>query len=61
VMKDKPDKGQHQKKHYIKPEVILVPLRPDEAVLGNCKVSGSPVSSVSFPSNCEFCGGALGS
>jgi len=27
------------KKPYVKPEVTQVPLRPEEAVLGNCKVS----------------------
>ena len=27
------------KKTYVKPEVTQVALRPDEAVLGNCKVS----------------------
>jgi hypothetical protein len=29
-----------QKKPYVKPEVTQVPLRPDEAVLGNCKSAG---------------------
>jgi len=40
-MKDEP------KKPYIKPEVTQVPLRPEEAVLGNCKSSntGGPVNS----------------
>jgi hypothetical protein len=33
-MKDQP------KKPYVKPEVTQVPLRPEEAVLGNCKISG---------------------
>jgi hypothetical protein len=28
------------KKPYVKPEVEQVPLRPEEAVLGACKVSG---------------------
>jgi len=28
-----------QKKPYVKPEVTQVPLRPDEAVLGNCKTT----------------------
>jgi len=28
-----------QKKPYVKPEATQVPLRPDEAVLGNCKIS----------------------
>jgi len=27
------------KKTYVKPEVTEVALRPDEAVLGNCKIS----------------------
>lgn len=27
------------KKPYVKPEVTQVPLRPEEAVLGNCKIS----------------------
>jgi hypothetical protein len=30
-----------QKKPYTKPEVTLIDLRPEEAVLGNCKTSGS--------------------
>jgi hypothetical protein len=29
-----------QKKPYIKPEVKQVELKPEEAVLGGCKVSG---------------------
>jgi hypothetical protein len=29
-----------QKKPYVKPELRQVPLRPEEAVLGNCKMSG---------------------
>ncbi len=28
-----------QKKPYVKPEATQVPLRPDEAVLGNCKIA----------------------
>jgi len=28
------------KKPYVKPEVEQVPLRPEEAVLGACKVDG---------------------
>jgi hypothetical protein len=34
-MNDKP------KKPYAKPEVTEVPLRPEEAVLGNCKTSST--------------------
>jgi hypothetical protein len=30
-----------QKKPYTKPEITLIDLRPEEAVLGNCKTSGS--------------------
>jgi len=30
-----------QKKPYVKPEVKQVPLRPEEAVLGACKIGGS--------------------
>jgi hypothetical protein len=30
-----------QKKPYTKPEVTLIDLRPEEAVLGNCKTGGS--------------------
>lgn len=28
---------QREKKAYSKPELVQVPLRPEEAVLGNCK------------------------
>jgi hypothetical protein len=34
------DDIQRQKKPYRKPALIQVPLRPEEAVLGNCKTSG---------------------
>jgi hypothetical protein len=36
-----PESGKRQKKPYSKPEVRLVPLRPEEAVLGACKNTGS--------------------
>lgn len=29
-----------QKRPYLKPELVQVPLRPDEAVLKNCKTAG---------------------
>jgi len=39
-MKDKPEKSSsRRKKPYVRPEVKQVPLRPEEAVLGNCKGS----------------------
>jgi hypothetical protein len=31
---------QQEKRPYKKPELMQVPLRPEEAVLGNCKMSG---------------------
>jgi len=43
MVKDKPKQdSSRRKKPYVKPEVKQVPLRPEEAVLGNCKgTSGS--------------------
>jgi hypothetical protein len=49
------------KKSYRKPELKRVTLAPDEAVLGNCKQSGSTSSSNIPTQICEICGGALGS
>ena len=46
-----------QKKPYTKPEVRQVRLTPEEAVLGNCKVSGSTINSVSPTNVCQICGG----
>jgi hypothetical protein len=40
-MRDKQTGNSPQKKPYIKPEVKQVPLRPEEAVLGGCKMSGT--------------------
>jgi hypothetical protein len=42
------------KKPYVKPEVTQVPLRPEEAVLGNCKIAGStgPVSTSCASTHC---------
>jgi hypothetical protein len=37
--KDKP--GHEPKAAYQSPEVVRVSLRPEEAVLGHCKVSGA--------------------
>lgn len=33
--------NQIRKKPYEKPKVVRFPLRPEEAVLGSCKTSGS--------------------
>jgi hypothetical protein len=41
-MKAKPEKSSGKRKRpYVKPEVKQVPLRPEEAVLGNCKGTSS--------------------
>jgi len=41
-MKDKPARDRQQpKKTYTKPEVKKVPLKPEEAVLGFCKISSN--------------------
>ncbi len=32
---------QQQKKRYVKPKLRQVDLRPEEAVLGNCKTAGT--------------------
>jgi hypothetical protein len=41
-MQDTGERGTHQrKKPYRKPELTQVALRPDEAVLGACKISGA--------------------
>lgn len=48
-----------QKKGYVKPTISEVKLRPEEAVLGNCKISGSsgPLSgSCASPTTCSVLG-----
>jgi len=49
-----------QKKPYARPEVKQVPLRPEEAVLGNCKGtggSGPTGASCGCPlTGCSSCG-----
>ena len=60
----KTEKGRNKrgaKKSYRKPELKRVTLAPDEAVLGNCKVSNSTSSSNIPTQICEICGQALGS
>mgnify|MGYP005844456029 FL=1 len=50
---------QEPKKPYTRPEMKQVQLRPEEAVLGNCKTSGSTGPSGSncgFPVCCSSCG-----
>jgi hypothetical protein len=45
-MNDKPNQEQSEKSTYQAPQVVRVSLRPEEAVLGHCKVTGSagPIS-----------------
>jgi len=42
----------HEKKRYLKPELVQVPLRPEEAVLAACKsaLGGGPSGTVCFGS-----------
>jgi hypothetical protein len=49
-MNNSEDKQRTQKKPYQPPKLRRVELRPEEAVLGNCKVSG-----VSGPGNGGTC------
>ena len=46
------------KKPYVKPEVTQVPLRPDEAVLGNCKsmTTSGPTTSICSSLMCSTIG-----
>jgi len=54
---DSNENGQREEKRpYTKPQIQEVPLRPDEAVLGNCKtgaVSGPAQHRCTTPSNCS--------
>jgi hypothetical protein len=50
------DRREVTKRPYTKPQIQEVPLRPDEAVLGNCKtssVSGPAQSRCNMPSACS--------
>jgi hypothetical protein len=46
------------KKPYVKPQVTQVPLRPEEAVLGNCKsaTNSGPVSAMCTNTSCMTIG-----
>lgn len=46
------------KKPYEQPRLVSINLRPDEAVLGHCKImgSGGPVSSSCSATNCMSLG-----
>ena len=47
-----------QKKPYAKPEIRQVALRPEEAVLGNCKTNGGggPSSTCNVSGKCSTIG-----
>jgi hypothetical protein len=55
-MNDRPQQEpQRTKRAYSKPELVQIPLRPDEAVLGNCKTAsivGPGSAGCATPSPC---------
>ena len=55
AMSDRPlHEPQRTKRAYSKPELVQIPLRPEEAVLGNCKTTGA--TGPGAPSNCTAAG-----
>jgi len=50
------------KKPYAPPKLTSIKLRPEEAVLGNCKLAGGHGPSEAAPPNdlCNLCGITLG-
>ncbi len=59
MIKDQSPVKTARKKSYVKPNISEVKLRPEEAVLGNCKIAGSagPLSSsCSSPTTCNALG-----
>lgn len=53
------DEPERKKKPYEKPAISVVALRPDEAVLGNCKtvaVSGPAMADCTFFGGCSSAG-----
>jgi len=56
-MNDFPEQNPKQKKPYTKPEVKQVLLKPEEAVLGGCKmtgITGPSASNCSAPPPCAI-------
>jgi hypothetical protein len=53
-----PNQQQEGKKPYEPPRVLAINLRPEEAVLGNCKIGGSagPVASSCSTLHCSTIG-----
>ena len=55
-MNDRPQQEpQRTKRAYSKPEFVQIPLRPEEAVLGNCKSAGASTGPLGT-SNCHPAG-----
>ena len=54
MMKGKEDGGK-RRRPYQKPRVEQVELRPEEAVLGGCKLlTGAPTAPLNDPASCTF-------
>ena len=55
---NEPNREPESKKSYEPPKVMAINLRPEEAVLGNCKTSGSggPVSGTCAALHCMTIG-----
>lgn len=58
VRMESESKPEHSRKPYEPPQLTAISLRPEEAVLGHCKISGSggPVSSSCANLNCMTLG-----
>ena len=58
TMNDRPKNDGNAKAPYQSPQVVRVSLRPEEAVLGHCKVAGSagPVSASCKTLHCKTFG-----
>jgi len=56
MMKHKQGGDSKQKKPYTKPEIKQVQLKPEEAVLGGCKITGQfgpALSNCTLPPKCN--------
>jgi hypothetical protein len=47
-----------RKKPYTSPKLVSIKLRPEEAVLGSCKVTA--LGAGKSPSGCTYCGVTFG-
>ncbi|MGD0238682.1 MAG: hypothetical protein ABSC55_29615 [Syntrophorhabdales bacterium] len=60
-MTSDPEEAKGQKRPYVKPHIREVELRPEEAVLGMCKKSGSGSGPLQTPCNNPLACNPLGS